>query len=812
MAKIPELDTPQDTGALGWLRSWLDTLRTWTRTRDPAQTTVGDPLDKFTDRRELVSLGILRRSSDGTFRAGDGFGSGATIIMPGGGGTGGGGGTPDYTPPPTPTGLAVTAGISTLIVEWDAPTYTQGHGNAWTRIYGAIWLDGDAEPTFSDPRTKLIDQAAEQAAVRAYATQPDTRWCIWIAFVTRDGVQSPTPAGGAHGVQARTGQDVTALLRILRGQITEGQLYQSLVAPIRSIVDRADDAAEDALRAALAAHQSAQRSKEGLLQEAAARGTAITETRTLVNTGDAQLASLITTLTAKVSDNRTEALAAVQDEADARADAVGSEATQRSTLATQMRGSYTGTDLSAVTEGLIFSERQARSGVDTAHAGRLDALESTVNNPSTGVSATATALDAVETEVFTGANRNSALASRASALEATVNDSGTGLGATRASLSTTQSTLATLDGRASTTYAVRTTVSAGGRTVAGGFGLMGNSTATPGSEIEFGIIANRFWIGAPSGSGVADTQLFTFQTTTWSDNGITRPAGAFIDAAFIKNLTAIYATIQTAVIDDIHAASISVGKLTAGSIATGEYIQSSGFTSGSGATPGTGFRITGSGNAEFNNAIFRGTIYATAGRIGGNDLGADYIQSSGFVAGVTGWQIKSDGTAEFGSTAIRGTLTTDQLAPRAAGNMPSSRVFPGVVSASGTFSELDSGVVPVACNAVHIVHLIGVMPVASWPATATVCILNFYGEFNTGASWGTQNTGHCSIKLRKDEVSGVAPTGGFMAQYQLTTSNTQNKFRVKFAGATFYDASGAPVGTTSADVGECNSIVFAQYK
>ncbi|MFM7025402.1 MAG: hypothetical protein ACKOWC_05000 [Limnohabitans sp.] len=656
MAKIPELDAPQDTGAIGWLRSWLDTLRTWMRSRDPAQTTVGDPLDKFTDRRELVNLGILRRSSDGTFRAGDGFGSGATIIMPGGSGSGGGGDTPDYTPPPTPTGLTVTAGISTIIVEWDAPTYTQGHGNAWTRLYGAIWLDGDAEPTFSDPRTKLIDQAAEQAAVRAYATQPDTRWCIWATFVTRDGVESPTPAGGAHGVQARTGQDVAALLKILRGQITEGQLYQSLVAPIRSIIDRADNAAEDSLRAALAAHQSAQRAKVALLNEAAARGTAITETRQLVDSGDAQLASLITTLTATVTDNRTEALAAVQTASDASADLVEAEANQRETLATQMRGSYTGTDIAAVSSGLVWSERQARSTVDTAHAGRLDALESTVNNPVTGVTATATALDTVETEVLTGPNRNTALASRASALEATVNDSGTGLTATRASLSTTQTAFATLDGRASTAYMVRTAVSAGGRTLAGGFGLMGNSTATPGSEIEFGVIATRFWIGAPAGSGVSDTQLFTFQTTTWSDNGVSRPAGAFIDAAFIKNLTAIYATIQTAVIDDIHAANISVGQLTAGSISTGEYIQSSGFTSGSGSTPGIGFRISGSGNAEFNNAIFRGTIYATAGRIGGIDIVSGAVRSTGYSSGSAGFSLNSDGSAEFNNVTVRGSV------------------------------------------------------------------------------------------------------------------------------------------------------------
>lgn len=682
MAKIPDIEAPQDTGLLGWLRGWLDNLRTWVRVRDPAATTVGDPLDKFVARRELVSIGILRRSSDGTFRAGDGFGSGATIIIPGTGG-GGGGSTPDLTPPPTPTGLTVTAGITTLIIEWDAPTYTTGHGNAYTKIYGAIWQDGDAEPTFSDPRTKLIDTAALQSAARAYSTDPDTTWCIWITFFSVDGVESATPAGGANGAQATTGQDVTALLTILTGQIRESQLYQALAEPIRSIVDRADDAGEDSLAAALAAHQASQRAKQGLLAEAQSRGTAIRETRTLVAEGDAQLASLITELTAVVDGNT----AAIADEATARADGDAAEALQRTTLATQMRGAYTGTDVASLTEGLIYSERVARSAADSAQVIRLDLLEATVDDPTDGVAATA------------------------------------------AALSITQNALATLDGRAAAAYTVRVQTSAGGRTVVGGFGLMGDSTSPAGSEIEFGILASRFFIEAPSGTGVT-TRIspFTVQTVPFDDGGETRPAGVYIDAAFIRNLTAVYATIQALVADDITAASISVGQLTAGSIAVGEHIQSSGFTSGTGATPGIGFRWSGNGDFEANNALLRGTIYATAGRIGGIVIGPDYIQGEDFVLGSAGWQLTPT-SAQLPSTNIIGTLTTTQLAPGAA-TLTDMEEDAGPYSGTANAAAVTI-TPPVTCNALVTVD----MNFQCTNSTGAAALI--YGAFNVGMDDGS---------------------------------------------------------------------------
>lgn len=232
MAKVPELLPPEDlpAGSPPWLRAWLVRARLVMQLRDPQAITVGDPLDKFVARRELVEIGLLARREGGGFQIGQG--------VPSGGGTGGGfvpgpppppaPYVPDPTPAPTPSGLTVQGALFHLLIGWDAPTYTQGRGHARTLIYGAVWEEGTPPPTFTDPRTKLIDSAGGPVTLHAYPTNSGTRFAIWIKWQTVDGVESTSPAGGANGVVGSTGQDPAALLAILTGQITESQLFASL--------------------------------------------------------------------------------------------------------------------------------------------------------------------------------------------------------------------------------------------------------------------------------------------------------------------------------------------------------------------------------------------------------------------------------------------------------------------------------------------------------------------------------------------------------------------------------------------------------
>lgn len=72
-------------------------------------------------------------------------------------------------------------------------------------------------------------------------------------------------------------------------------------------------------------------------------------------------------------------MAALQQETTARVAGDQAEATARETLATQIRGGYTGDDPSKLASGLLFTERQARITAQEAEVTARTALEATVN-------------------------------------------------------------------------------------------------------------------------------------------------------------------------------------------------------------------------------------------------------------------------------------------------------------------------------------------------------------------------------------------------------------------------------------------------
>lgn len=88
-------------------------------------------------------------------------------------------------------------------------------------------------------------------------------------------------------------------------------------------------------------------------------------------------------------------MAALQDEKTARANADAAEAASRSTLATQLRGSYDGTDITKLSSGLIFQEQQARVAADKAEATARQSLETKVTD---SVSSINKSLDTLNTK------------------------------------------------------------------------------------------------------------------------------------------------------------------------------------------------------------------------------------------------------------------------------------------------------------------------------------------------------------------------------------------------------------------------------
>lgn len=180
------------------------------RLRETIQTYLGkqgNPLDRGLTLRDFTETGLLKLRDGFTLKPGGG--SSILPLEPGPSLAD----EPDLTPPPTPTGFIATAAISHIIIEHDAPVYTQGRGHLRTRLYGRIVNAGDPLPTFAD----AVEIAQFDGSVYAHPSNPATTWHFWIKWETVDGVLSTDPAGGTNGVVATTGQDVSKLVFAMTG-------------------------------------------------------------------------------------------------------------------------------------------------------------------------------------------------------------------------------------------------------------------------------------------------------------------------------------------------------------------------------------------------------------------------------------------------------------------------------------------------------------------------------------------------------------------------------------------------------------------
>jgi hypothetical protein len=126
----------------------------------------------------------------------------STYTPPTGGGGGGGTYVPDYTEPPSPSGVSVTAGLSYLHIETDAATFTAGHGYERTIVYGTSWPVGGPQPVFADS----VKMHEFIGTVTSIPVQLNTQYAIWLKWLSQDAILSATPAGGANGFQATTGK------------------------------------------------------------------------------------------------------------------------------------------------------------------------------------------------------------------------------------------------------------------------------------------------------------------------------------------------------------------------------------------------------------------------------------------------------------------------------------------------------------------------------------------------------------------------------------------------------------------------------
>jgi hypothetical protein len=516
----------------------------------------------------------------------------------------------NYVTPPAPTNLTADGALANIILTWDTPVYL---GHAYAEVWAAEEPAGGGSPALGD--ATLIGRAPG-AVFSHNLGNGAARW-YWVRFVNIADEKGPYNA--VEGVRGETGQDPEYLLDILSGQITESQLYQSLGDRI-DLVDGPENlagsvdsriAAEAAARdAAIAVVQGQvndllnlpawdatvsysaddQVTYNGGLYVATQASTGVTPTDTAYwdKLGD------YTTLGDAVIAN-TSQISYLDGE-------VGTLATTTDTLASQVRGDYTGDDVSLVTSGLIHSEREARSSADAAIASEVTTLTSFANtrsrffyqpeapqgdpyaplqvgdvwvdtSPSYAVDTFAAdyalpsnrvhtwdsaqwvstpdqgiadSFSAIQTEATTRSAEDAALAQQITTLASTVGDN-------TAAIQTEATTRAGETGDLFAQYTVKTDLNG----YVSGYGLA--STAVDGVPTsEFIVRSDTFAIASPDGPGVAPAEPFTVRTTPTTIGGESVPAGVYIRDGFIQNGTIGTAKIGDAAIDTAKIADAAI--------------------------------------------------------------------------------------------------------------------------------------------------------------------------------------------------------------------------------------------------------------
>lgn len=453
--------------------------------------------------------------------------------------------------------------------------------------------------------------------------------------------------------------DVPAITAtVIASSRSERDAEKSAEALLRDILsgERNREQAADAL--AFARNQLSAAITEGLAAEAQQRlqlaatvgeqGAALTQESKARADADAAEALARQQLAAETQQGQQTLSAAIEQEASTRSNAVSAEAQARQQLQAVVEGNHTAamqaaqaaSDAAGGKGKVLYGSSQPAVG-DRVEQNLWIDTTSGFNTPKRWNGSTwASVTDKAATDA----------AAAAATAQATANNA-------VAAIQAEQSVRANETGHLGALYSVRMQLSQGGQQVVGGFALSGTSNGTAGPTIDFGVMANSFWIAAPSGSpaGVSNVKPFSVQTTAQTINGVVVPAGVYMDAAYINNVTVLFGRFGTLLADKIQATAISASQLTAGDGVIGGSLKSSNYVAGS-----SGWLLRPDGMAEFSGVIVRGTVYAWAGQVGGITIASNELHSSNWngVYGPTGtgWAIRANGEAYFNGLNIRGQI------------------------------------------------------------------------------------------------------------------------------------------------------------
>ena len=617
----------------------------------------------------------------------------------------------DYTPPPTPTGLTISAGFTNILLSWNDPNTS---GLFLNYAYAEIWRSVD------NVLGHAVLQGFTVAAVYADPVGTAKTYYYWIRFVSQANVAGPynSSVGTIGGTGLVGGADLSPLIitadKIASGAIDlsgtkiTGLLANANMAVISDPTKIADYLISSTKLADLAVEARSIQSgavsltkfASGIQPVTIVTGTlpTVKSTETIFfNTklyrwdGTAYVATVPTTdLTGTVVDAQIAGLAASkvtgtlsdsQLAAISAAKVTGtlSDAQLAAISAAKITGTLSDTQIAAISATKVtgtLSDTQIAAVSAAKVTGQItstqitDGAISTAKLAAGAVTAATIAADTITAgQIAAGAITASELAAGAvtagkiAAGTITAGDIATGtITATQlAAGSVTAGKIAAgtiVAGDIATGTITATQLAAGavtaGKIAAGTIqasdiaanaitaGQIAANTITASQIASDTITAGQIAAGAITASELAASAVTAGKIAT---NAIIAGDGVIGNAA-ITNALIANAAVGSAQIVDAAITSAKIGSLAVGNAA----IQNAAITNAKIA------------DLAVDNAKIASLAVSklTAGSI---NVG-EYIQSTGYSTGVTGWSIGGNGTAEFGAASIRGQLTASQIDTR----------------------------------------------------------------------------------------------------------------------------------------------------
>ena len=440
-----------------------------------------------------------------------------------------------------------------------------------------------------------------------------------------------------------------------------------------------------------------------------ANANATTALTTRVASAEASItsnASDITTLTSGLASSNTNiatnttAVTALTTRVTSAEGSITSIASDVSTLEAEMTATETATAANATAAAGLNTRLTSAEGSITSNANSITSLTSGLSTANTNITSNASALTSLTTRVTSAEGTITSTATSLTQLSTTV-------GGHTTSIATNVSSINGIEGKFTVKIDTAGHVS--------GYGLISTANgATPTSE--FGVRADTFWVSPPSNASASaptsglykgyvwydsannvtkyytgsafsttpQTVPFVIKSTAGTVNGVTVPAGVYMDTAMIGDATISNAQIGSLTADKITTSLLSTvdfyGNKIAGSTmylgGTVSYTSSNGINTGIASVTSPSVVLDNNG-ATFNVDSFRvnntnGSAFETPFKVANNHVyikGAniedasitnakigDVIQSANYSAGSAGWKINKAGEMELNNATFRGTL------------------------------------------------------------------------------------------------------------------------------------------------------------